>query len=226
MERLSATGSPDISQDRYAAMVGAEVIGTALTLGAASGVVAVAIGAAAVITSASMVRGLMDISLPQSDTDKTRQQTVRGTIEPQKIIYGEALVSGPIAFVGVAGTDNNDLYHAVALAGHECESIGSVFFDLEEITTAQINGSGQVTAGVYGPTTDDPSTYIATIEKKLGTTTQSASTLLDSTFSAVTTAHQGKVLPTLSPNGASQRHLRACGTLAHPETSKLWSKAG
>lgn len=177
--------------------IGTAVVGAIGSVGVYSKTTLAIIGGAtvaagAVLTNAVMKSLLPDVSMPQSDTDRSRQQTVRGTIEPQKIIYGEALVSGPIAFVGVAGTDNNDLYHAVALAGHECHSIGSVFFDLEEITTAQINGSGQVTAGVYGPTSDDPSTFIATIEKKLGTATQSASTLLDSTFSAVTTAHQGK----------------------------------
>lgn len=166
--------------------VGVYSTATLATIGATT----IAVGVA--VTNAAAKAMMPDISMPQSDTDRSRQQTVRGTIEPQKIIYGEALVSGPIAFVGVAGTDNNDLYHAVVLAAHECHSIGSVYFDLEEITTAQINASGQVTAGVYGPTTDDASTYIATIEKKLGTTTQTASTLLDSTFSAVTTAHQGK----------------------------------
>ena len=169
-----------------------ETVGVIAT-GAKFGAVGSIIAGVAVLASPAGFKSLIpDMSMPQSDTDKTRQQTVRGTIEPQKVIYGEALVSGPIAFVGVAGTDNNDLYHAVCLAGHECEQIGSVFFDLEEITSAQLNGSGQVTAGVYGPTSDDPSTFITTIEKKLGTSTQAASTLLDSTFSAVTTAHQGK----------------------------------
>ena len=104
---------PVLAKIASAAITAVEVVGTIATLGTASGVVAAAIGAAVIASSASAFRGLMDISLPQTDTDRSRQQTVRGTIEPQKMVYGEALVSGPIFFVGVAGTDNRELYHSI-----------------------------------------------------------------------------------------------------------------
>jgi len=94
-------------------------VGTAVTLGVATGGIALAIGAVTVVGGAVALRGLVpDLSIPQADNDKTRQQTVKGTIESQKMVYGEALVSGPIFFVGLGGTENKDLYHAIALTGH------------------------------------------------------------------------------------------------------------
>ena len=190
---------PVLGKIAYGAMVAAEVVGTVLTLGAASGVAALAVGAAAIVSSTSIFRGLMDLSLPQSDTDKTRQQTVRGTIEPQKLVYGEALVSGPIFFVGVAGTDNDTLYHSIALTGHEIEDITDVYFDNEKILDSQINGSGQVTAGTYGPTTEDSSTFICSINRRLGADSQTVDTFLSSAFSSNwTSAHRSRGISTIT----------------------------
>ena len=190
---------PVLAKIAYGAMVAAEVVGTVLTLGAASGVAALAVGAAAIVSSTSIFRGLMDLSLPQSDTDKTRQQTVRGTIEPQKLVYGEALVSGPIFFVGVAGTDNDTLYHSIALTGHEVEDIADVYFDNEKILDSQINGSGQVTAGTYGPTTEDSSTFICSINRRLGADSQTVDTFLSSAFSSAwTSAHRSRGISTIT----------------------------
>ena len=164
------------------------VAGTQAAL-AVLGAATVAIAGAALNQA---VKGLMpDLTIPQSDTDRTRQQTVRGTIEPQKVVYGEALVSGPIFFVGVAGTDNKDLYHAVALAGHECESITDIFFDNTRIPNASISGNA-VTAGDFGPTTEDPSTTICFVERKTGSSTQTSSTLLTTPFTAWTSSHRAR----------------------------------
>ena len=169
-------------------------IGTAIvTAVGAAGVYSTAtlafIGAATVAASVAALRALTpDLSMPQPDTDKTRQQTVRGTIEPQKVVYGQALVSGPIFFVGVSGTDNRDLYHGIALTGHECESITDIHFDNEVITNAQFSGNS-VASGTFGPISGDT---ICSVEKKLGSTTQASSSLLTTTFTDWTSANQGK----------------------------------
>jgi len=185
--------------------VGTAVAGAAASVGATtvaaaafgSTAIAAAIGATTIIAAAALanaaIKGLMpDISLPQSDTDRTRQQTVRGTIEVQKVVYGEALVSGPVFFVGVAGTDNNTLYHAVALTGHESQAISDIHFDNEVITDAQINQSAQVTAGEFGPTSEAPSEYICLIERKTGSNTQVSSSLLTPTFNDWTSSHRAR----------------------------------
>jgi len=163
-------------------------VGSVVTAGTVGGIAAVVVGAA-VITSPYWMKALIpDMSMPQADTDSSRQQTVRGTIEPQKVVYGQAVVSGPIFFVGVAGTDNRDLYHGIALAGHEVEAITNIYFDDEIILNAAIS-SNAVTSGTYGPVDGET---ICFVEKKLGTATQASSSLLTSTFTPWTSAHQGK----------------------------------
>ena len=165
------------------------VAGTQTALAVIGAVTVAAAGAA--LNSA--MKGLMpDMSMPQVDTDQSRQQTVRGTIEPQKLVYGEALVSGPIFFVGVAGTDNNTLYHAVALTGHEVDDITDIHFDNEVITDAQINQLAQVTAGEFGPTSEAPSEHICRIERKTGSDTQVSSSLLTPTFNDWTSSHRAR----------------------------------
>jgi hypothetical protein len=158
-------------------------IGSALGAGAASAGVAMAVGAAAVVAGAVAAQKLISelYSVPNIDSDRSRQATVRGTVEPQKLIYGEALVSGPISFVGVAGTDNRDLYHAIVLAGHPSDSISDIYFDDERIQSAHINASGNVTTGTFGP---KDGTTICVIRKLTGSQT-TADSVLDGAFSTI-----------------------------------------
>lgn len=57
------------------------------------------------------------------------QEFIRSAVEPHKLIYGQSLVSGPLAFAATNGTNNQSLHIVVPLAGHECEEIGTVYFD-------------------------------------------------------------------------------------------------
>ena len=177
----------------FLADLGAKVVLTYLGASSVATGVAIAAGtlivAAGVYAASAAMKSLMpDLSMPQADTDKTRQQTVRGTVEPQKVVYGQALVSGPIFFVGVSGDENRDLYHGIALTGHECEAITDIYFDSEIISNSQISNNS-VTSGTFGP---KDSETICMIEKKLGTATQASSSLLTNTFTPWTSAHQGK----------------------------------
>jgi hypothetical protein len=95
-------------------------------------------------------------------------------------------------FVGVEGTDNNLLFHAVALTGHEVDDITDIHFDNEVIADAQINALGQVTAGEFGPTSEAPSEHICSIERKTGSDTQTSSSLLTSTFNDWTSSHRAR----------------------------------
>ena len=75
------------------AKIGAAIVSAVGTVGVYSTATLATIGATTVAVGAAIInsamRGLMpDIEMPQSDTDRTRQQTVRGTIEPQKIVGG------------------------------------------------------------------------------------------------------------------------------------------
>jgi hypothetical protein len=130
--------------------------------------------------------------LPTVDTDASRQRTVKSTTEPQKIIYGEALVSGPISFIGLSGTDNSDLYQTIVLAGHELNDITDIHMDDVVITDSQINGGstagGNVTAGTFGPKN---SSTICVIKKHLGEASQTADVLLTGPFANYTADHRG-----------------------------------
>ena len=163
-----------------------EMVGVAVGFG--FGVVAVAAGATIVVGGGLLAMKALMPAIPQPDSDQVRQTTVRSTIEPQKIIYGEALVSGPIVFVGVSADENRDLNHVIALAGHEVSAITDIYLDDEVITNAQISG-GVVTSGTFGPNAEGNNVWIS---KFLGTATQAADPTLVSLYPGYTSAHQGK----------------------------------
>ena len=152
------------------------------------------VGAATIVAAGMLANKLISnlYEMPTMDTDQSRQSTVRSTVEAQKVIYGETLVSGPVAFIGVAGQKNRDLYHAVVLAGHEVNAITDVHFDNKVITEAQINsgasGGGNVTAGTFGPKGGQT---ICKINKKLGGAGQTADADLSATFASVGSNHKG-----------------------------------
>ena len=166
--------------------------------------IALASAGAFVVGAATIVAGVMAANklisnlyeMPNIDTDSSRQRTVKSTVEPVKIIYGETLVSGPMSFVGVSGPKNEILYHAVVLAGHEVNAIKDVYFDNEVVTEAQINASGFVTGGTFGPKSnkvflEEFSTYICKITKYLGASGQTADPDLVAKFASYTTNHKG-----------------------------------
>ncbi len=179
------------------AVIGAlTAIGSAVTVGAVVGGAAAAIGAAVIVGGALAAKTMIDLSnirMPKVDSDASRQKTVRSTTEPYKIIYGETLVSGPISYIGMKGTDNEDLYHVIALAGHEVTDITNIHFDNQIILDSAINGGssdgGNVTTGTFGP---KGGTTICIINKHLGTATQAADSMMVSAFTDYTSAHQGK----------------------------------
>jgi uncharacterized coiled-coil protein SlyX len=148
----------------------AAYVGAAIVIGA--GVIA----ATALVPKLQMAR--------QADNDRTRQSTVKSTVEPQKIIYGEALVSGPITFVGVSGDDNEIMHHVVALAGHEVNAITEIWLDDQKILQSQLNGAGLVTSGTFQ--------NIVTITRFLGTTDQTADANLVANWFDYTTSHRGR----------------------------------
>lgn len=175
--------------------IGSYVISAVGVTAAVSATTAFVVGVATVIAGSMLASKIM-MSLyepPRMDTDASRQRSVKSTIEPQKIVYGEALVSGPISFIGVSGTENRDMWHVIALAGHEVEAITDIYFDSQVVANSAINsgaaGGGSVTTGTFGPRGGET---ICLINKHLGTASQTVDTALDAAFASVTTAHKGK----------------------------------
>jgi hypothetical protein len=178
--------------------VGASAIsaigGTALLAGLsmAAYVGVTLVGGVAVLFGGQIYAALMsnDSFSSVGDGDRSRQVTVRGTIEPHKIVYGQALVSGPVSFIGVSGPKNNYMHHVIALAGHEVSEITDIWLDDEVILEAQYdNDDGEVTAGTFAPRAD---TNVVTIFKYLGTSSQAVDVRLLASFTGYTSAHRGR----------------------------------
>ena len=98
----------------------------------------------------ALSRKLIDIPDLQQ-TAKNNLLTVRGTLEHQRIIYGEILVSGPLSYINASGTHNENLFHSVVVAGHEIEDMTDMWFDDIRIHEADIDwaGNGLVHSGDY-----------------------------------------------------------------------------
>lgn len=119
--------------------------------------------------------------------------TVRSAVAPRAIVYGTMRLSGPISYVNQRarpGSNNNsELWHVIALAGHECEDITDVWLDGDRIPNAIINwgAGGNVTTGKYGPINNND---IVNFYKQLGTDAQTVQTNIDSAFTDWTSNHR------------------------------------
>jgi len=103
-----------------------------------------------------------------------RQQMTRSPIAARQIIYGQTKTSGIIVYISTTGTKNEYLHLVVALAGHEVEEIGDVYFNDELALT----GAGSAAQGRF--------TGYAEIYKKLGSDTQTVETNLETATSGLT----------------------------------------
>lgn len=106
------------------------------------------------------------------------------------IIYGQQRVGGVIFYRSVTN-DQQYLHTLIALAGHECEEIGTVYADNVALT---IDGSNFVTNDVFQIKDADGAVVNSAIriKKHLGTNNQPADTDLVSEDSAWTAAHAAK----------------------------------
>jgi hypothetical protein len=114
-----------------------------------------------------------------------------GTVEPRRIIYGELLVSGMHVIPPLTSGSNNKMLHVVlALAGHEVNAIGDVYFGQDRIESADI---GAITGSANdGLVSDGDYEDRAWIRRYRGTSTQTADYILNTAFSAWTNDHRGR----------------------------------
>lgn len=177
----------------FISFVGAKV---AVALNVAAGAQAtMAIGSAVIAGTALVAKkamSLFEVDMAMPDTDRSRQSTVKSATAPQKFIYGKALVSGPVSFIGLGGSDNEDLYQTIVLAGHECASIDDVYFDDLVITKQQINSGNQHGGAVNGGAFNaENGVNIVTINKYLGAASQTADSMFTTQFGNYTSDHRG-----------------------------------
>jgi hypothetical protein len=114
-----------------------------------------------------------------------------GTVEPRRIIYGELLVSGMHVIPPLTSGSNNKMLHVVlAVAGHEVNAIGDVYFGQDLIESADI---GSITgAATDGLVSDGDYEDRAWIRRYRGTSTQTADYILNAAFTEWTSDHRGR----------------------------------
>ena len=129
------------------------------------------------ITAASMAANKLLAPKMPSFSDASladRTQMVRSPIAARQIVYGQTRVSGVVVYMSTTGTKNEYLHLVIALAGHEVEEIGDVYFNDELALT----GAGSAAQGRF--------TGYADIYKKLGSDTQTVETNLETATSGLT----------------------------------------
>ena len=132
------------------AIAGAFGLGsTASTVVYAASYVAATIATTAALTKITeAIVGVPKIQKQPTDVEYT------GTVEPRRIIYGELLASGVNVIPPMtSGSTNEYLHQVLAIAGHECNQIGQVYFNREAVgTISSVTGTeddGKITTGTY-----------------------------------------------------------------------------
>jgi len=143
------------------------------------------VGAVASAAISSVVGGALGLNKrPKSPAFTSaatdRQQMIRSAVATRQIIYGQAVVSGPIVFATSSGSNNRYLHLVIPLAGHECEAITSVWFGDELVGT--LDGSGNVTTGRFAGK--------MRVKKHLGSAAQTVDTDLDTESTEWTVDHR------------------------------------
>ena len=84
----------------------------------------------------------------QNNSLQDRKQMIREPLSSRRIIYGRTKVSGTILFMETAGTDNNDLYMVIGIAGHEIDGIDRIYIGdtpvafVDDVTTGLRDAHG------------------------------------------------------------------------------------
>jgi hypothetical protein len=109
----------------------------------------------------------------------SQQFTVRAALAPREIVYGEARKSGVLMWEGTSGTNGRFLWRVMTIAGHQVDAMTDVWLGPDLISSASIDGFGNVTSGTYAGK--------VSIYRLLGTDGQNVQADLDSAFSEITT---------------------------------------
>jgi hypothetical protein len=110
---------------------------------------------------------------------RDRSLTVRQPAGPWRVIYGSVpRLGGTLTFVGTSGSSNEFLHLVITLSGHQVETIGTLYFDGEEVP---LDGSGDAIGKYAG---------LVHVEKNLGTADQAAFAGLVAAGVGWTSAHR------------------------------------
>ncbi len=182
------------------------------TVGSAIGNMALAVAIADALIKLAILTAINMAFQPDLSMKRSLRHdiTTRGPVDPCKIVYGQALVSGPIAYNNAAGVNNRDLWYVVMMAAHEVDNIVDVHLDARVIPEADVNygTDGSVKSGTPFFNRGNPYLFLF---RQLGTSTQTVVPQLDSAFSDITTAHRGRGMAYL----VAQLRL-------NDDSSKIW----
>ena len=81
-------------------------------------------------------------------TAQDQKITIKSAVQPRRVIYGRARVSGPLIYAASSGADNKYLHMVIALAGHPVHSVTDIWINDDLIPDSAIS-SGTVTTGKY-----------------------------------------------------------------------------
>jgi alpha-tubulin suppressor-like RCC1 family protein len=156
----------------YYLWLGAQAVGIALSQTAAIWIVKTI----AVVGASMAASKLLRPKMPSfADSLGSRDQMVRSPISARQIIYGRVKVSGTIVYLQESGARNEYLNIVLAVAGHEVEEIGDVYFNEDLVLSGAGDGSA---TGKYAGHAD--------IYKKLGASGQTAFSALVTETSTAT----------------------------------------
>lgn len=146
---VAAAASYGASAVAAGALAGAVAAGTisaatALVIGAVVG----AIVGGVVAMGLGMLFQTKAKTASVESTAADQKQMVRSSVQPRRVIYGVAKVSGPILYAASSGADMQNLHLVVALAGHEVQAVDSIWIEDVGIPTSSLVG-GTVTGGKY-----------------------------------------------------------------------------
>jgi hypothetical protein len=158
---LIASGSAAAASAGAVILGNVALVNAALTIGAS-----LAYGSVQSRSARRQARDQFNASL------KDREVMVRGGTAPQRIIYGRDRISGPIIYVQSTGTKKEFLHLVVALAGHECDAIESIYFN--DVLLPTPDGSGNITSGDFAYTTTASTTETALVANGSGIVTLAA----------------------------------------------------
>jgi len=83
---------------------------------------------------------------PERSPERGVTQILRASDEPHKIIWGERPVSGVLSFVELKGDSNEFLFIVIALAGHQCQEISTVFLNDVGVDDSELDVLGDAVA--------------------------------------------------------------------------------
>jgi len=109
-----------------------------------------------------------------------RQQMIRSAAATRQVVYGEAVMSGPIIFAASTGSSNEYLHVVIPLAHGQSTAIGDVWFGDERV--GDLDGTGNVTTGRFAGK--------MRLKTHLGATDQAADADLVAEVAEWTTSHR------------------------------------